>query len=298
MTGDFRRRAEVRSPRSRPRRPAGSIQGPIRQELLHWLLEKFDPTSPGNLRRQRILEDLLWAQHCLFLAVRLQDDLFDGQARQASLLFASDQFLVESQRVFAEDLGAGPAFWRVYRQCLRDTTLAIVEADRLQRCRRGAGADLLEAYSRQASIFRIAPAWICLRFHRWKDYPRIARFLDAIAAADQILDDVVDMEEDRRGGRLNFAARWLTGRDGRSSRRNQKLPPGRTAGGALLNDELSGLLSVVRQQIDDATVAISPLRISPAEGFLRNYRRSLDRYEMTIHRRRVRLLFGEILAHR
>ena len=298
MTRTFRQEVGVRPPGRRARPSPGPTRGPIWLELPGWLLERYEPGFRRDPRSRRMLDAILWGQYCLFLVVRIQDDLFDGHVRQPSLLFAADQFLIESQRVFAEDLRSGPAFGRIYRQCLRDTTLAIVEIDRLQRSRRGVGAASLDHCSRQSSIFKVAPAWLCLRFRRMKEYPRISRFLDGIAVADQILDDLTDMEEDHRGGRLNFAVRRLMEGAGQSRKRGRKPPLLRAAEGALFHDGLSDLFSSVRQRIDAASAAISPLRISPAEDYIRRFRAGLDRYEGDIHRRRVRLLLGDLLAHR
>ena len=39
------------------------------------------------LNDQKFLEDILWAQYCIFLSVRILDDIYDKQAKDSNLIF-------------------------------------------------------------------------------------------------------------------------------------------------------------------------------------------------------------------
>src|SRR5207244_2505089 len=83
------------------RRPASGRRSARRDRywtsLPVWLLKhpRFAAPRRGG---HAFLEDILWGQYCLFLFVRIHDDLFDRQAQSPALLFMADGLLVESRR--------------------------------------------------------------------------------------------------------------------------------------------------------------------------------------------------------
>ena len=126
--------------------------------LPRWLHGAVSGASRRKLGA-RFLRDIAWGQYCLYLCVRIQDDLFDGQAKDLRLVFVSVQLLLESERAFQSHVP--PAFWPIHRQLLETTTSAILEADERQAAGRGTG-DGLGVHARIASIFKTGAAAVCL----------------------------------------------------------------------------------------------------------------------------------------
>jgi len=146
----------------------------------------------------------------LFLAIRLQDDFYDGQATAPALIFAADQFLIEAQSAFSTLFRATSPFWSIYRKYLTTTTRSIIECDELLRSPKTRAPALLLAYARVSAIFKIGGAAVCIYLNQMKSFPHVSRIADALAKAGQILDDLFDIVEDLERGRLNYAARMLS----------------------------------------------------------------------------------------
>jgi hypothetical protein len=145
----------------------------------------------------------------LFLAIRLQDDIYDGQATAPLLILAADLFLAEAQSAFSTIFPASSPFWRLYRKYLTTTTRSIIECDELLRSPRTRAQALLQVYASVSAIFKIGAAAVCVYLDRMKDFPLVSRFADTLSEAGQILDDLMDIAEDLERGRQNYAARLL-----------------------------------------------------------------------------------------
>ena len=79
------------------------------------------------------LDTVLWGQTCLFYAVRLQDDLLDGELPGSPLALAPILFLTEADRAYSSIFHRDAAFWKHYRQALETTVAGIVRVAELQR---------------------------------------------------------------------------------------------------------------------------------------------------------------------
>ena len=79
-------------------------------ELPFWLVAPGWFLSPQKgSRHRRLLSDLAFGQYCLFLAIRIHDDLLDDQARDRWLILAGDDLLIEPEEQFARQVdSAGP----------------------------------------------------------------------------------------------------------------------------------------------------------------------------------------------
>src|SRR3970040_1869538 len=82
LAADFRcyqnslRRVET----GRSARHATKIQGPYWILLPCWLLDLYQRQDMRPRWKTDFLSDITWAQYCLVLSIRIQDDLLDGQA--------------------------------------------------------------------------------------------------------------------------------------------------------------------------------------------------------------------------
>ena len=115
--------------------------------------------------RRAWLNDIVWAQYCLFLFVRIHDDLFDRQAHSSSLVFVADQLLLEAETTFAKHR-PDAAFWRLFRANLTTTLAGILKVDALQRRPRAMKTSALVLHASVSAIFKVGAAAICVDAHR------------------------------------------------------------------------------------------------------------------------------------
>ena len=169
------------------------------------------------------LEDILFAQCCLFLTVRIHDDLIDGQSRESWLILAGDDLLIEAQEQLARHI-EDAAYWSLFRRAVRKTLHGIAEVDRLQTQPSGMPASARRLYADVAAILSVGVGAVFARTGRLAEYPMFERLFADLAIASQVLDDLEDVEEDAQRGRLNVAATiasvhagWLRAAVGRVS---------------------------------------------------------------------------------
>jgi hypothetical protein len=273
-----------------PRHAVGRRDGAERfwSLLPRWLLADRRFVADG--RRREFLNDILWGQYCLFLFVRIHDDLFDGQARSMSLLFVADRLLVESETAFARHVPEA-AFWRLFRDSLTKTTQAILEVDHLQRQPGAMHARLLGLHAKVSAIFKVGAAAICVRSNRMREFRSVSRCADDIAIAEQILDDLLDVEEDLARGRYSFAFNDLLGEDAaRVDGRAERL-----ARRVLLSDGVGALMERARIHLVRAEAAIAPVRLPPVVAYVDTFRRHIDELRQQFHEVRAARVLKDLL---
>ncbi|MFQ5798287.1 MAG: hypothetical protein ACE5H0_06285 [Bacteroidota bacterium] len=284
---NFRRKQVARRDRN-----ARVHNDPYWISLPSWLLAAYRRERTGEIGGTKFLNDILWAQYCLFLSVRIQDDLFDRQADSLSLIFVSDQFQVEAELAFSHYFGRKSTFWDVYRNCLQSTTRAIIRVETLQRTPRANPETLLGEYAKVSAIFKVGSAALCDRFHRMNDFSHIARFADEMAIAAQILDDLQDISEDLQRKRFNYVASNLLRSRFKKTMRSQHLK--QIVRNLLYNHALDNVFTEVQHHLKLAQQAIEPLGITAAKKYVATYRDAVCKMEVDYHQQRVRLLFGPI----
>jgi hypothetical protein len=237
------------------------------------------------------VRDVLWAQFCLFLFVRIQDDLFDGQATDKRLIYAADQFLIEAERTFGRYFARSSPFWSLFHQALESSTRAILRVDQLQQEPCGRPAQLLEAYAQVAAIFKVGTAAVCLKMRRGRDLVALSRFADEMAMAGQILDDLEDVEEDLRRRRFNYVAKRLL--DGGRADPTQAVE--RVAREIVLGDGARRVLGEAARHTQRAAAALERLDCPAASAQVESSLRALARLGRTLHRRSIELVLGPLM---
>lgn len=264
-------------------RHGSSVERPYWVRLPHWLHAQTPARGRPQIAR-RALGDILWGQRALFLFVRIHDDLFDGQASAPGLVYAADLLLLESARAFAGHVD--DRFWPVFHGSVSTTLTAILEVDTLQRRAEGMPSGSARLYARVSAIFKVGSAAVLQLQGRSRHLAAVSRFADEVAVADQIVDDLVDLEEDLRRGRLNYVASRLL-RHRTDGQRATGDPRARIA----VAIEGGGLVSAVedvRRRLARARRAVAPLRLHDAERYLA----ALDVHVAALgdHLHRVRVL--------
>jgi hypothetical protein len=293
LATDFRLYA---SDQNRPRAHGGrqeALEGeqPYWLLLPQWLARNWQRSRQTPVLDRHFVEEILWGQYCLFLCIKIHDDIFDAQTRRLSLIYAGDAFLAKACEVFSHYFETSSPFWKFFYSSLDGTLRTIDAIDRHERSGRLQGLRSLRLIAKEDAILKIASYAVCLKADRKEDFPRVARFADEMAIVGQTIDDLQDMESDLERGRINPAASCLLCLRGDGHR-----PGPRTLHRILMNlrnkDVSTKLFSALRRRVDRAARAIAPLGIPEAEAFLRSCQVHLERMESRFHRERVKLIFG------
>ena len=145
---------------------------------------------------QKFMEDILWAQYCIFLSIRILDDIFDNQAKDSNLIFVPYLLQLEADRQFAKYFPNDSPFWKKKNNFNQKTLILIIQTDNLQRNRKTEAKELLKAYADVASVFKIGISAIC---ENEKDFTKLKlfyKFADELAIISQLFDDFYDILED------------------------------------------------------------------------------------------------------
>lgn len=256
--------------RTRPLRRA-------RSEAPYWLLLPRWLNARLCVHTREALDDILWAQYCLFAFVRLQDDVVDGQATSARLVFVANEFLVESERTFWRHV-PDASFWTLFRASLAETSRGILETAAMQRRPRAGHEPLLACAARVAAVFRVGSAAVCLPAGARADFARVVRFVHHASIAGQLVDDFEDVAEDLADGRLNAAARLIARGDRVSPRSTPAVMPWTLP----LRKNVESVVALVRSHTGQALAAIEPLQIADVRRYARRTRAELQALERTL----------------
>lgn len=199
--------------RAKARRPLSAWDQkeikPYWKELPRWLSERSgdgrDALSPG------FLDTVLWGQTSLFYAVRIQDDLLDGNLSRTPLVLAPLLFLSEADRALASVIESDAAFWEHYRLALQTTLAGITRVAEMQRTTAAGADELLQSYGGVDAIFSVGSSAVCDRMGTGEEIPHVEEFVSELGKVLLALDDLEDIEEDLLDGRLNYPARILLG---------------------------------------------------------------------------------------
>lgn len=259
--------------RRRKRRANDWLSLPYWRVLPIALRSRFGSGTTRKPAPRKFLHDVQWAQYCLFLCIRFQDDVYDGQNRGAATIFACDQCLLEADGVFAKYFSPRSWFWKEYRESLRLATQSIVEVDALQRKSTSRPDELLDGYARVSSILKVGSAAVCALLNQRNAYKRVSLFCDELAKAGQIMDDIHDLEEDLGRKRFNYVANVL--------RRSENKMPKRARSNELLNQlhilaTMEEIYDEARTHVSRASAAIDPLEIPGMKNYLAHYHRSIS----------------------
>jgi hypothetical protein len=301
------RRASVRlSSRSyKPETVSGIVQGRVRVMMARWPapvirecrvhLRRLHETRtrsratlpywrelPVWLAQQNGLpisavSDLLFAQECLFLAIRLQDDLFDRHMEPGAGVFAPTLLLLAAHNVLGARFSPADRFWREYRRLISTSLEAIVKVDRLQRAKGADWQQLRAAYIAQNSALKIGTWGVCRIAGIDTVFDAVSRFVDHLAVAGQLIDDLLDMEEDLKAGRTNIASGFMLAPSVKKSKRN-------SGGLALSVDRLSGYLGLLRAEVLAAGDLLQSFRLPPARRLVADHLQVITAWEHAVRR--------------
>jgi hypothetical protein len=259
--------------------------------LAQWLVNTWQGPGKEPLFDRRTVEDILWGQYCLFLCVKIHDDIFDAHTHRSSLIYAGDLFLVEAHEVFLRYFDSSSPFWKFFHSSIAETLRTIFAIDQFQCDGSTHSPQSLKLFAKEYAICKIAAYALCLKAGRKDEFPRIARFADEMAIVGQAIDDLQDIEVDYERGRINFAASFLL-RFGNNGQQLGSRTLERIGENLLRTDASTRFFLELQRHVDAASKSMEPLQIPDATWFLGSYTKHLKRMEDRFHRQRVKQIFG------
>lgn len=247
-----------------------------------WLADAFGLTATSGGRRR--LEEICWIQYLVYALFRVQDDLVDGDSVDTRLAVSANQLLTEAVSAAANLFGRGSSFWTIFRRNIDATSRALVRLDRLQATPDRPPHVELELYGELSACLGIAAAGVSVLAGREDAWRRsLAPALDRLAVAAQLVDDLRDLGDDLRRGRINYAA-WYLARPifGDSPEVIQAV----VASNLATTDRLDALLAEARRQLDDALACLEEPAFSRIRAYVDDYRRGVGGLGRRLHDRR------------
>lgn len=250
-----------------------------------WLVESKVIQKQNN----KFVDDILWAQFCIFLSVRILDDIYDKQAKNSNLVFIPLLLQLEADRQFAKYFPKDSTFWKRKNEFQQKTLISIILVNKLQRNRKTDLKDLLQAYANVAAIFKIG---ITAIYELEKDIKRLRlfyRFADELAIISQLFDDFYDIPEDLKLDKINSAVRIILDNistgiiDGLTDKVAQALQ---------YKDGFNNLAVEIRKHIKIASGIAQQLKIQEALFHVQSFEKALKSLEMKQHKKRVEFFFG------
>jgi hypothetical protein len=254
-----------------------------------WLAEMYRKKNNRWPAYRRFLKDVTWAQYCLFMAIKIHDDLFDRHVDRRALLWAGDEFLLEARRVFARHFEQSSRFWGFYHSAIRTTLRAIQDVDWLQNRRKVHFQKVFRLYAAMYEVCKIATFAVCLKAGRMRDFKKVSVFFDEMARVGQTIDDFEDIIEDSRRGRINVAgAYFLRFGDSLCKETSEKI-----AHNLIFTGASRQFFRMLRRHIQRAEKSIHYLKLTVLENFMVAYQNSVDGLSDHVHTQRVKYIFTE-----
>lgn len=242
------------------------------------------------VRTRGFLHDVLCAQYYIYLAVRIRDDLLDGQAEGRALSGVANLLEGAAGEMLERYFERSSAFWRLLRLYKKQTAEGIKMVDQLQRRIGRNPGKVLDHFARTSSIFKIGSAAVCVATGRVKLMRTIETIFNHLAIGGQSIDDVRDIVEDLRRSRYNYAVQMLLKDCGRSGSPAEVF---KEVLSALLNPRnLEEVVSVAVRQFQAAHRLLKTVHLRELYGIPVVQQRAAENLLHDIHRRRVAALFN------
>jgi hypothetical protein len=281
----FERYATARTHAWRARR-VGAQTEPHWLLLPQWLMQQHRRKERAD---SRFLKDILRGQFCAFLGIKLQDELFDQQVSDRSLIYVADYLLLSAREAFGPHFSATSALWPFFNSSLKDTINAIIHWDQAQLHGFGPVSSVKAMTSAGYAVCNLATFAVCLRLKKLRLFQALLSCTDEIAFVGQLLDDLEDIEPDFARGRLNYAARFLLNRPLKSSTDLKQ----RLASSIVVDGKLGEFLRMLGRHLDRAANVAASVKLPGLLEYITRHRKVLESLDSQQHKTRVGLLFGK-----
>lgn len=262
---------------------------PFWDQFLPLLDRKFGghPKPEGN--PGGFLAQIRWAQFCFFVCIRIQDDFYDHQLENRSFVVLGNDFLLEVESFLGDYFPRNNHIHAIYPQLLRQTSHNIYRTVTLQEQYDPSPRDLLECYAGVGAIFHLGPSVLCMRYGKQEYAAPLRDLYSHLVVVCQILDDLTDISEDLRQGKVNFAAAVLLSSysDGERSRDDALENIGRN----IIRCGVGSVFEEVYQNLSAAAAIAADLDLTEIHEYVGRYRAGVRLLEAQHHKARVDTIF-------
>lgn len=264
-------------------------------DLFPWWFSVSSWLSKENkikiLKNKKFLEDILWTQFCIFLSIRILDDIFDNQAKSSNLLFIPPLLQLEADIQLAKYFPNDSPFWKKKNDFQQKTLKGIIHTDKLQRKRKVKIKNLLQVYTDVAAIFKIGITAICEKQKDYKKLKLFYRFADELAIISQLFDDFYDILEDLKLGKINSAVRIILNAEPIGSIDDIT---DSVAHALQYKDGFNNLAIEIRKHTKTARRAAEKIQIEDTLLHIESFENTLKTLEAKQHKKRVAYMFSKI----
>ncbi|MCX6169975.1 MAG: hypothetical protein NTX65_11575 [Ignavibacteriales bacterium] len=256
-----------------------------------WIHYKWK--TENLLRVQYSLEDLLWAQFCVYLSIKIGDDELDGQTNITSSGSISKLLLTEAEFTLSNYFAPSANFWKYYHDYLIETNSAISSVNELQHNWSLETDQLEKEYYLLSSALKIATLAIFSVNKKQDEFEPADNYLDEMSTGGQILDDFLDYEEDLHSGKLNYAARILL--SGFHENFSQVKILEKIIESIIRTNNHKIIFDLVRSHYNKAHDAAMVYHLVKEDKYHSVELMRLNKHQNKIHHDRVRLVLGDLM---
>lgn len=159
--------------------------------------------------KKKILQDSLWAQYCIFMHIRIKDDVIDLDTDDKDLILISDLFRIECEETLAKYFDHNNNLWSTYYQLLKETTTAMYKKENIEKQKIPSTIEILKQNGLESSILNIGTAAICFMYGKTKEFLTIKQCVSYLVISSQIINDLNDFKKDLKRGNKNYVAARL-----------------------------------------------------------------------------------------
>lgn len=266
-------------------------ESPYWVSLPCWLHYKWK--ADNSLNAYYSLEDLLWAQFCVYLSIKIGDDELDGQTNITSSGSLSKLLLTEAECTLSNYFASNANFWKYFYDYLNKTNSAINRINELQHNWSCETDQLNKEYYFLSSVLKIGTLAIFTINNKQNEFEHADNYLDEMSTGGQILDDLLDYEEDLLSGKLNYAARILL-YDFQLNLSKEELIE-KIIESFIRTNKYKIVLDLVRSHYNKAHEAAKIFQLVKEDKYHSVELMRLKKYENKIHHDRVRSVLGNMM---
>mgnify|MGYP006954409217 CR=1 FL=1 len=267
--------------------------GPYWLLIPRWLSLDINGRKNKKPISNGLLKEILCGQYYLFLAVRIQDDLYDGHIRSNSLIYVADQFIWGAEKIFRKHFDGESSFWHYYYGLLKETTDAIVKVAEIQKAKQADPDLLLDGYAGVAALFKIGLIAVCLKAGCRGRLAPLMKASDNLAIAGQIADDMLDIDDDLKRGQINYAVQVIL-HHRRSISAHRADLSGMVREGIYYADFINRLLSEIETYLEMAQKSLASIKQPAVEKYFHASFEAIAHALRKFHAERMKVIFGKL----
>ena len=265
-------------------------------------MQIIDKLGKGNWENKNsyekndsILNDIGWIQYCVLMTYRIKDDFFDSDLQNNSLVVAPDLFLFEAIRSLQQYYSSDSPFWSWYLNIIKSSIFYFLRIGEIQKNVYTDPVNLIVLYEKLCSIFNLYIYFICENSNINASKETLFIFNQKLLAADQIIDDIMDIEEDFNRGRFNYAFLKLI--DDHKSEINFNTISLKDIEIIIRNKGFSKIFNQIFENIEIAKRSLETSNCDYLLEFAENYSQRISSLKKNLHDQRVRIIFENLIDY-